>query len=107
VSTDGLCSLMRTTNKRRGDERGKGYGAVECGGGVGAFYRAIGEGVEAVGAGARSMTISGAISSRGGNGEGKRGVGEMKGAVAPFHFSTGEGRGCCTGEGEQATAVAN
>jgi hypothetical protein len=24
VSTDGLCSLMMTTNKRRGDERGKG-----------------------------------------------------------------------------------
>jgi hypothetical protein len=31
VSIVGLCSLMTTTDKRRGDERGKGYGAVEGG----------------------------------------------------------------------------
>jgi hypothetical protein len=40
VSTGGWCSLLRMTDKRRGDERGKGYGAVECREGVGAFYRA-------------------------------------------------------------------
>jgi hypothetical protein len=76
------------------------YGTVECGEGVGAFYRAGREGAEAVGARAQPTAISGTVLSGGGNEEGKRGVGEMKGAAALFHFSTGEGRGCCTGEGE-------
>jgi hypothetical protein len=55
-------------------------------------------GGRAVGAGARPAAISGAVSSGGGNGEGKRGVREMKGAATPFHFSTGERRGCCIGK---------
>jgi hypothetical protein len=37
VSTSGRCSLLRMTDKQRGDERGKGYGMVECREGVGAF----------------------------------------------------------------------
>jgi hypothetical protein len=48
---------------------------------VGAFYRAGGEGVEAVGVEARPTAINGAVLSRGGNGEGKWGVGEMKGVA--------------------------
>jgi hypothetical protein len=39
--------------------------------------------------GARPTAINGTISSGGGNGEEKQGVGEMKGAVATFHFATG------------------
>jgi hypothetical protein len=38
---------------------------------VGAFYRAGEEGAEAVGAVARPAVINGAVSSGGGNGEGK------------------------------------
>jgi hypothetical protein len=40
MSTGGRCSLLRMTDKQQGDERGKGYGAVECREGMGAFYRA-------------------------------------------------------------------
>jgi hypothetical protein len=46
---------------------------------VGAIYRARGEGAEVVSAGARPTAINGAVSSRERNGEGKRGVEEMKG----------------------------
>jgi hypothetical protein len=47
--------------------------------------------------GARPATINGAVSSGGGNGEGKQGVGEMKGRWRRFTFPW-EGRGCCAGE---------
>jgi hypothetical protein len=50
---------------------------VECREGVGAFYWAGGMGGEAVGAGAQPMAIIGVVSSGGGNGEAKRGVGEV------------------------------
>jgi hypothetical protein len=52
--------------------------------------------------GARPAAINGAISSGGGNGEGKQGVGEMKGVVVTFHFATG-GEGVLHRGGETAT----
>jgi hypothetical protein len=65
----------------------------------GAFYRAS-EGAEWPGCEGEwcpSVGFNGAaISGGGGNGEGKRGVGEMEGAAASFHFS--RWRGCCAGE---------
>jgi hypothetical protein len=81
MHTGGRRSPFRMMYGRRGDERQKGYGAVECGDGVGAFYRAGGEGTEAVGAGGRPTAINGTVSCGGGNGEGKRGVSEMKGVA--------------------------
>jgi hypothetical protein len=45
-----------------------------------------------------------AISGGEENGEGKQGVGEMKGAAALIHFATG-GEGVLRGGGEQAVAV--
>jgi hypothetical protein len=70
MHTGGWHSPLRMMHERRGDERRKGYGTVECGEGVGAFYRAGGERAEVVGAGARPTAINGAI-CEGGNGEGK------------------------------------
>jgi hypothetical protein len=69
MHTSGRRSLLRTMHERRGDKRRKGYGAVECREGVGAFYRAGGEGAEVVGAGARLTAINGAVLSGGGNAE--------------------------------------
>jgi hypothetical protein len=43
------------------------------------------------------VAVNGAFSSGGGNGEGKLGAREVKGAVAMIHFAMG-GRGCCAGE---------
>jgi hypothetical protein len=80
--------------------------ALEPGGEKRVAGRAVGEvlgvpvpfiGSEAVGAGARPAAVNGAVSSGGGNGEGKRGVEEMKGAVVPIHFATG-GEGCYVGK---------
>jgi hypothetical protein len=55
--------------------------------------------------GARPTVINGGVSSGGGNGEGKQGVGEMKGAVITFHFAT-EGEGVLHRGGETATQSA-
>jgi hypothetical protein len=55
--------------------------------------------------GARSAAVNGAVLNGGGNGEGKQGVGEMKGAVATFHFPTG-GEGVLCRGGEMATQSA-
>jgi hypothetical protein len=46
------------------------------------------------------------ISGGGENGEGKRGVGEMKGVAVPIHFAMG-GEGVLRGGGGQAAAVLN
>jgi hypothetical protein len=52
--------------------------------------------------GARSAIVNGDILSGGGNGDGKQGVGEMKEAVAMFHFATG-GEGLLRRGGDTAT----
>jgi hypothetical protein len=55
--------------------------------------------------GARPTAVNGTILSGVGNGEGKQGVGEIKGAVAMFHFATG-GVGVLRPGGEMATQSA-
>jgi hypothetical protein len=52
--------------------------------------------------GAWPAAVNGAVLSGGGNGEGKQGVGEMKGAVATFHFAMG-GEGVLCRGGKTAT----
>jgi hypothetical protein len=47
--------------------------------------------------GARPAAVNGAVLSGGGNGEGKQGVGDMKGWWRRFTLPR-EGRGCCAGE---------
>jgi hypothetical protein len=55
--------------------------------------------------GARPATNNGAVSCGGGNGEGKQGVGEIKGVVATFHFAMGR-EGVLRRGGETATQSA-
>jgi hypothetical protein len=75
----------------------------EVAGGAGVFYRAR-DGRGGGWSGAWLTAINGAVSSGGGNGEGKQGAGEVKGAVPTIHFATG-GEGMLCGGGKQAAAV--
>jgi hypothetical protein len=84
-----------------GVKRVAGGAVGEVAGGVGAFYRAGGGQL-----GAQLTAVNGAVSNGGGNGEGKQGAGEVKGAVAMIHFAMG-GEGVLRRGGEQAAVATN
>jgi hypothetical protein len=81
-----------------GREKRVSGGAVgEVAGGVGAFYRAGGEGAEAVGEGARPAAINGAISSGGRKWGGETGSRGGEGGSGDDSLCHGRGGGAAAG----------